>query len=110
MSKILKKENQHNAWNAVGYEGKPTLEITMMDVYEWEEEIMSQKLEIKEQLGDLLESIEDGIEKMEESIKAEYEELLSENEWLETSKKMLHKILLDEGYPKGLYECEVLEV
>ena len=109
MSKILKKENQYNAWNAVGYEGEPTLDITMMDVYEWEEEIMSQKLEIKERLSDLLQSIENGIEKMEESLKTEHEELLSENDWLETSKKMLHDILLDEGYPNGLYECETVE-
>ncbi len=109
MSKVLKDQNQRNAWNAIGYEGDPTLPVTMLDVYEWEEEVMLSQQEVKDRLGELLNEVEENIDEKIALIEEQKEELTEEEELLEESKKKLHEILLEEGYPNGLYSDEDLE-
>jgi hypothetical protein len=104
MSKILGSENQSRAWNAVGYEGAPSIQdVTMLDVYQWEEEVMLYQLEVKDRLGELLQMVDKNIDEKVAQIEAEKEELTREEESLEESKEVLHEILLSEGYPNGLY-------
>ncbi len=90
MSKILRPENQRMAWNIAGYDGDPALEVTMLDVYEWEEEVMECLTEVRDSLQAVFEN-------------DEREELELELVELEGKKEKLYEVLEEEGYTHGLY-------
>ncbi len=101
MSKVLTEQNQVRVWNALGYEGEPASEITMLDVYEWEGEFLMMEAEIKDKLKDLQLAVEENALPSEEE-----NELYETNDDLGKRRATLREILLAEGYPNGLYFAE----